>query len=49
MIRRKRNYIKFVRGTYKNDSEANYKKLNIMVNAKNKLENNKINLKHKIK
>jgi hypothetical protein len=43
-IRHKRNYIKFVKDNYKNDRQAKYKKIDIMVKVLNKLENNKIDL-----
>jgi hypothetical protein len=55
LIRQKRNYMKFVKDNYKNDKQAKYKKMNIMVKVQNILENNKINLesvldlKYKIK
>lgn len=43
--REKRNCIKFIKKNYKNDKQAKYKKMNIMVNVKNILENNKIDLR----
>jgi hypothetical protein len=43
-IRHRRNYIKFVKDNYKNDNQAKYKKIDIMVKVLNKLEKNKIDL-----
>ena len=38
-IRQKRNYIKYVKDNYKNDKQAKYKKIDIMVKVLNNLEN----------
>jgi hypothetical protein len=44
-IRQKRNYIKYIKDTYKNNKLARYKKLNFKVMANNILQNNEISIK----
>jgi hypothetical protein len=56
-ISHRRNYIKFIKDNYKNDKQAKYKKIDIMVKVLNKLENrytridldSVLDLKNKIK